>query len=82
MSERYPISEKIKLLEGITLYKSNKWWSAVTLVEAFGRKQIAIYLWAKKGEDWKRRQKYVIHNKGEWLQIKEAVEKLVDRLTT
>ena len=80
--ETLPISEKLKVIESKTLYKTEKWWAAVALLESFGRKQVAIYLWSKKGDEWKRRQKYVIHNKGEWLQIKEAVEKLIDKLTT
>lgn len=79
--EKLPISEKLKVLDSSTLYKTNKWWSAVALVESFGRKQIAIYLWLKKAGVWKRNQKYIIHNKGEWYQVKEAVEKYLTQLT-
>lgn len=79
--EQLPISQKLKVIESETLYKTDKWWAAVVLVDSFGRKQIAIYLWARKGDEWKRRQKFVIHDKGEWLQIKDAVEKLIDKLT-
>ncbi|RLC36739.1 hypothetical protein DRH29_03935 [candidate division Kazan bacterium] len=79
--EPLPISEKLKVLQAINLYKTEKWWSAVTLIESYGRKQIAIYLWTRKEDKWKRRQKLVIHNKGEWLQIKEAVESLLPKLT-
>jgi len=78
--EILPISEKLKVLEGCTVYKTEKWWSAVALVESFGRKQIAVYLWIKKDDQWKRKQKLVVHNKGEWQQIKEAIEKLLPEL--
>jgi hypothetical protein len=78
--EIFPISEKLKILKGLTVYKSEKWWYAVVLVESFGRKQIGAYLWMKKGDQWKRKQKLVVHNKGEWLQIKEAIEKLLPEL--
>jgi len=78
--KKFPVSESIKVLEGTTLFKSDKWWGAVLLVESFGKKQIATYLWNKKGEEWKRRQKFVIRDKGQWLQIKEEIEKLMPQL--
>jgi hypothetical protein len=78
--EKLPISEKIKVLKSTTIYKTEKWWLAATLIESFGRKQIAFYLWVKKGDGWKRKQKFVIHNKGEWLQIKEAIDALLPEL--
>jgi len=78
--EKFPTSETLKIIEGINLYKSGKWWSAVVLLESFGRKQIAIYLWNKKGDQWKRRQKFVIQNKDQWMHIKETIEKLIPNL--
>jgi hypothetical protein len=38
-NEKLSISEKLKVLDNVTLYKTNKWWSAIALVEAFGRKR-------------------------------------------
>ena len=78
--EKLPISEKLKIRDAVTLYKTNKWWSAIALVDSFGRTEIALYVWLNKGGKWKRNQKYIIHNKGEWSQIKDAVEKFVTRL--
>lgn len=80
--EQLPISQKLKVIESKTLYRTDKWWAAVAVLDSFGRKQIAIYLWARKDNEWKRRQKFVIHDKGEWFQIKDAVEKLIDKLPT
>jgi len=80
MEEKIPISEKLNVLQSKTIYKSEKWWSAVVLVESFERKQIAVYLWMKKEGQWKRKQKLVIHNMGEWLQIKETIEKMLPEL--
>jgi len=37
-------------------------------------------LWNRKADQWKRRQKFVIHNKDEWVRIKEKVEKLIPNL--
>ena len=78
--EKLPISESLKVIQGITIYKTDKWWAAVALLESFGKKQVATYLWNKKADEWKRRQKFVIHNKAEWLQIKEAIERLMPEL--
>ena len=75
--EKLPISEKLTVIEGVTLYKTEKWWSAIALVDSFGRKQIAMYLWLNKEGKWKRQQKFVIRKKAEWSQIKEIVEKLL-----
>jgi len=76
----FPVSESIKVIEGATLYKTEKWWAAVLLVQSFGKKQIATYLWNKKGDEWKRRQKFVVRDKGQWLQMKEEIEKLLPQL--
>jgi hypothetical protein len=78
--EKMPISEKLKVIRPLTIYKTEKWWLAVALVESFGRKQIATYLWTKKEDQWKRKQKFVVHSNKEWLQIKEAIEKLLPEL--
>ncbi|MEM2058885.1 MAG: hypothetical protein QXU11_06290 [Thermoproteota archaeon] len=78
--EKVPISEKIKTLEVITIYKTRKWWSAIALVESFGRKQIAMYVWLNKEGKWRRNQKYIIHSKSEWGKVKEATEKFISQL--
>ena len=79
--EKLPISEKLKVLDSVTLFKTNKWWSAIVLLESFGRKQIAMYVWLNKERKWKRNQKFVIHNKAEWTQVKEATEKFITQLS-
>ncbi len=78
--EKFPVSETLKVIEGLNLYKTEKWWCAAVLMEAFGKKQIGVYLWNKKADQWKRRQKFIIHNKDEWVRIKEKVEKLIPNL--
>ncbi|MEM3467083.1 MAG: hypothetical protein QXU11_03655 [Thermoproteota archaeon] len=78
--ERLPVYEKLKLLESVTLYKTGKWWSAIALVESFGRRQIAMYLWLNKEGKWRRNQKYIIHSESEWGKVKEATEKFISQL--
>ncbi|TKJ27162.1 MAG: hypothetical protein CEE41_00015 [Hadesarchaea archaeon B3_Hades] len=78
--EKLPISEKLELIEGTTLYKTKKWWSAVALLESFGRRQVVLYLWLNKDGKWKRQQKFTIQDKDRWPQIKETIEGLVEKL--
>ena len=78
--EKLPVSETLKIIESVNLYKTDKWWSAVALVESFGRKQVAVYLWNKKGDQWKRRQKFVIRKKDDWMRVKEIIDKLIPNL--
>lgn len=80
--ENYPVHSAIKVLDGVDIYKTSKWWKAVLLCESFGHKQILIYQWLKdnKSGKWKRKQKMGIKNIGEWKQILEAVQKFESRL--
>ncbi|MCW4043050.1 MAG: hypothetical protein NWE90_04915 [Candidatus Bathyarchaeota archaeon] len=78
--EKLPISEKLTVLKAETLYKTEKWWSAIALVETFGRKQIATYLWLRKDDEWKRKQKFVIRSKKEWHDAKEVIEEMIEEL--
>ncbi|MEM2896017.1 MAG: hypothetical protein QW265_00060 [Candidatus Bathyarchaeia archaeon] len=80
MEEKLPVSSELKVIESINIYKTNKWWSSVALIESFGRKQIAVYLWTNKNGEWKRKQKFVIHGKEEWLKVKDAIERLLPSL--
>ena len=78
--EEFPVSKMLKVIRGITIYKTEKWWLAVLLLEAFGRRQVATYLWNSKGGVWKRRQKFVVSSRELWWRISEAVEKLLSEL--
>jgi hypothetical protein len=80
--ERFPVAEQLEVVEGTTIYKTDKWWSAVLVVKSFGRKQIAVYLWNKKGDEWKRRQKFMISSKENWAKIRETVEKYLEQNRT
>lgn len=78
--EKLPVSEALNVLKSETLYKTAKWWFAVAFLESFGRKQVALYLWISKDGRWKRQEKLIIHNKKEWQQIKDSVEKFIQEL--
>lgn len=79
--EKLPIIPPLKVLEHRTINKRFGWWSAVVMVESWGRKQICLYLWQKKGDRWARKQKFAIHNQEDWGLITDAVDSMVSELT-
>ncbi len=80
-NETLPIVAPLKVLESITINKRFGWWSAVVMVESWGRKQVCLYLWQKKGDRWARKQKFAIHNQEDWGLITEAVNSMIQELT-
>lgn len=80
--EKLPIIAPLKVLDSHTIGKRFGWWSAVALIESWGRKQICLYLWQKKGDRWGRKQKFAIHNHEEWALVSEAVEGFLDQLSS
>lgn len=79
-ANKYPVHEVIKVIEGIDIYKSNKWWKAALLTESYGRRQVTIYQWIMKDDKWKRKQKMSIASKDEWAKIVTACADLVAKL--
>ena len=72
--EKFPVSESLTVHQGTTIYKTDKWWLAVLLVDSFGRRQIGTYLWFNRNGTWKRKQKFIVTNKKTWQQISQAIE--------
>ncbi len=80
-NEKLPIIAPLKVLEYATVNKRFGWWSAVVLLESYGRKQVCFYLWQKRGEQWKRKQKFAIHSQEDWDLITNTVNKMINVLT-
>ena len=80
--DKLPISEFYKVIEYVTIFKSQKWWEAVVVAESFGRRSIAVYLWVKKGDAWKRKHKFNVRNIEEWNKLKGAIEQLAPKLVS
>lgn len=84
MSEReqepFPVDETIKVMEGTTIYKTIKWWSAVLLVNTFGHDKVLIYLWQYRDGKWKRKQKLTVNFERNWIDTKNAVDKYLDKI--
>lgn len=80
-SEReYPVHEVVKVIRGVDIYKTEKWWKAALLTENYGRRQVTIYQWIKRDDKWKRKQKMSIASKDEWGKIVNACADLVAEL--
>jgi len=80
--EPVPIVAPLKVLDHKTINKRFGWWSAVVLVDSWGRKQICMYLWQKKGEKWARKQKFAVHSQEDWVTISESVDGMLSELVT
>lgn len=77
----FPVHEMVKVIDGITLAKSGRWWSAALLVEWRGRSVICFYLWQKKNDHWKRKYKWQIRSKDDWAKIREAVDSFIGKIS-
>jgi len=80
--DKLPISEFYKVVDYATIFKSDKWWEAVVVFEAYGRRSIGMYLWQKRGEIWKRKHKFNVRNMDEWSKLKTAIEQLSPKLVS
>lgn len=79
--EKLPISEFYKVLDHYTIFKSDKWWEAIALIETFGKRSIAMYMWQFRDGKWKRKHKFHIRGVYEWSRVKNSVERLLPKLT-
>jgi len=81
--EKLPISEFYKVVDYVTLFKSQKWWEAIVIFEAYGKRAIGLYLWQRREDDtWKRKHKFNIRNLDEWNKLKDAIERLAPKLVS
>lgn len=75
--DKIPIKPPLRVLDHRTVSKKSGWWAEVVLLESYAKKQVCFYLWQKKGEEWKRKQKFGVHSKEDWAAIKSAVETFI-----
>ncbi|MCK4478650.1 hypothetical protein KAU88_09035 [Candidatus Bathyarchaeota archaeon] len=80
-SEKLPISEFYKVVDYLTIFKSDKWWEAIVAIESFGRRSIAMYMWEFRDGKWKRKHKFSIRSVDEWNKVKDSVEKLLPKIS-
>jgi hypothetical protein len=80
ITEKLPISNIYKVIDYVTIFKSKKWWEAIVVYEAFGKRSIGLYLWENRNDVWKRKNKFSVRNLDEWTTIKNAVDQLAPKL--
>jgi len=76
----FPVHEDVKVIKGVTISKSVKWWSAVLLYELYGKRKIAIYIWQLRNGAWKRKNKLIIGGRYQWENMKQVVEQFLTEL--
>ena len=52
-SEQYPVSDTFKVLEGFDILRTEKLIVAVVAVESNRGKDVRLYRWQKRREEWK-----------------------------
>jgi len=80
MSEKLPISDFYKVVDHVTIFRSEKWWAAVAMIESYGKRSIAMYMWQFRDGRWKRKHKFQLRNLDEWNKVKKAVDQLALKL--
>ncbi len=79
LKEQLPVSDFYKVIDQETIFKSEKWWEAIAVIESFGRRSIAMYLWQFRDGKWKRKHKFQIRNSEEWEKVKTVVDRLAPK---
>ncbi len=80
-AEKLPISTVYKLIDYVTIFKTDLWWEAIVVFETtYGKRQIGMYLWQKRKDQWKRKNKFGIRTLDEWNKLKNAVDQLSPKL--
>jgi hypothetical protein len=80
--EKLPISDFYKVIDYTTIFKSEKWWEAIVVFEAAGRRSIGLYLWHNRDGTWKRKHKFTVRNLNEWRKLKNGIEQLTPKLVS
>jgi hypothetical protein len=80
MSEKLPLSDFYKVVDYVTIFKNDKWWEAIVVIESFGRRSIAMYLWQFRNGTWKRKHKFHIRSVDEWNKVKAAIDQLASKV--
>jgi hypothetical protein len=78
--EKLLLSEFYEVVDSVTIFKNQKWWEAIVIVESYGKRSIGMYLWQKKQDVWKRKHKFIVRNLDEWSKLKSAIELFAPKL--
>lgn len=78
--EKFPVDETVHVIDGRTIYRTQKWWCAVILANMFGHDKIMVYQWQNRDGQWKRKQKFGINFAKDWVAIKSAIDEFIPKL--
>ncbi|MCW4010215.1 MAG: aminopeptidase [Candidatus Bathyarchaeota archaeon] len=78
--EKLPISNFYKVVDYVTIFKTDLWWEAIVVFEAYDRRHMGMYLWQKRNGAWKRKNKFAFRSLDEWNKLKDAVDQLASKL--
>jgi aminopeptidase len=78
--DELPISKFCRVIDYVDIFKTDEWWEAIVLFEIYSKRQVGMYLWQKKDEKWKRKNKFGIRNPDEWNKLRAAVDQFARKL--
>lgn len=81
-SEKYPVSEALRLVDGETIYRTDEWWKAFVSYQYEDSPDgdsvdRAVYLWHNDDGEWKRKQKYLVRSRDTWITDREYIEEFL-----
>jgi hypothetical protein len=75
----YPVSETFKVLEGYDIYRSENLIIALVVVEANNRKDLRLYRWQKRKDQWKVDLCRMSVARWNWSMISEKAQDFISR---
>lgn len=73
-----PVHDKIDVLSSETIFKNESWWKSVVACKSWGDTEVTVYLWQNQDGQWKRKQKYKVSDKQEWIATKSIIDDMVN----
>ena len=83
-SDEVPVHQSLKIIDREDVYKKSEWWKSVVRYKHDSSKnsEIAVYLWHNDGNEWNRKNKYVIKSMSAWSDDSKVIERLFDAEST
>lgn len=78
MSDEYPVHDKLDVIEGEDVFRNENWWKAVVVCDSWNGHEVNVYLWQNQNGSWRRKQKFKIDDKQEWLSTESIIDDMVD----
>lgn len=81
-----PVHESIHVIDYMNVYKTARWWKAVSIQISRGRLEVCVYMWNWRVDvdpeksRWVRKQKLVERDYGQWTSTRDSVEKFISNV--